>query len=238
MFKLILVCVLICSVLICTVVANAGGISVIANIRGKKYEIVAETVEEFTEKAESMADLEAGQQSVLFRGKVLNAGDRLEDVGVQENDVLNVLKGRKPRAAASADALDSLDLSEEEPAELAGGMGGGMPGIPGMGPGMPAGMDKEQMEAAMKQMDQLLDSNFVDEYFSDDDKLEKARLNMLENLDQFDNGSMPGFREQALEIASSPEKWMEAMNTAKNQILDMKKQRDAARTAAAQQSDE
>ena len=64
----------------------AGGpITVVANVRGKKYEITAETVEEFTEKAESIAELEAGQQSVLFRGKVLSPEDRLEDIGVQEN---------------------------------------------------------------------------------------------------------------------------------------------------------
>jgi uncharacterized ubiquitin-like protein YukD len=227
MFKLILTCVLICSVFICSVVANAGGISVVANVRGKKYTIVAETVAEFTEKAEAMAELEAGQQSVLFRGKVLSPEDRLADIGVEENDVLNVLKGRKPRAAASADALDSLDLEEESVSQLASG---GMPQMPGM----PANMDPEQMDAAMKQMDALLDSNFVDEYFGDEEKLEKARLNMLDNLDQFDNTGMPGFKEQAKDIASSPEKWREAMNTAKNQIMDMKKQRDAARAADTQ----
>jgi hypothetical protein len=63
----------------------AGPISVVANVRGKKFTIEAETVEEFTEKAESMAELEAGQQSVLFRGKVLSPTDRLEDLGIQEN---------------------------------------------------------------------------------------------------------------------------------------------------------
>ena len=73
--------------LIFTVLATviSTGVSVVANVRGKKYSIVAETVEEFTEKAEQMAELEVGQQSVLFRGKVLNPSDRLEDIGVQEN---------------------------------------------------------------------------------------------------------------------------------------------------------
>ena len=63
----------------------AGPVTVVANVRGKKYTIEAETVEEFTEKAESAAELEAGQQSVLFRGKVLSPSDRLEDIGIQEN---------------------------------------------------------------------------------------------------------------------------------------------------------
>lgn len=83
--KVILI-VLVCLALICSVIAAASaGITVVANVRGKKYTIVAETVEEFTEKAEAMAELEAGQQSVLFRGKVLSPEDRLEDIGVQEN---------------------------------------------------------------------------------------------------------------------------------------------------------
>jgi len=49
-----------------------GGIPVIASVRGKKYDITAETVEEFTNLVESVVPgLEAGQQSVLFRGKVV-----------------------------------------------------------------------------------------------------------------------------------------------------------------------
>ncbi len=98
-----------------------------------------------------------------------------------------------------------------------------MPDFGGAGGQMPS---KEQMEKAMQQMDTLLDSNFVEDYFSDDEKLEKARLNMLENLDQYgkiyclflplltsltsfqrSDNAMPGFKEQAREIASSPEKW-------------------------------
>ena len=49
---------------------------------------------------------------------------------------------------------------------------------------------------------------------------------MLANLDQYDQ-MMPGFKEQAKEIASSPEKWKEAMLQAKEQITNLKKQRDA-----------
>ena len=51
---------------------GGGGIPVIASVRGKKYEITAETVEEFTSAIENLVPgLEAGQQSVLFRGKVV-----------------------------------------------------------------------------------------------------------------------------------------------------------------------
>ena len=57
-------------------------ISVTASVRGKKYSVDASTVEEFTEKVESLAGLEAGQNSVLFRGKVLNPEDKLDEIGV------------------------------------------------------------------------------------------------------------------------------------------------------------
>lgn len=95
-------------------------ISVVANVRGKKYEITAETVEEFSEQVESLAGLGADQQSVLFRGKVLNSDDKLEELGVESGDVLNVLKGRKPRAPKptaelDADADSMVDPLADEP---------------------------------------------------------------------------------------------------------------------------
>ena len=41
------------------------------------------------------------------------------------------------------------------------------------------------MKNAMKAMDSLLDSDFVDEYFSDEEKLEKSRQQMLANIDKY-----------------------------------------------------
>ena len=96
-----------------------------------------------------------------------------------------MLKGRKPRTAAQPDALDSLDLDLDEGETKQDSFGGGFGGAPGMPDFNGAAPSEEQIEKAMQQMDNLLDSNFVDEYFSDDEKLEKARLNMLENLDQY-----------------------------------------------------
>jgi hypothetical protein len=210
-------------------------VSVVASVRGKKYDVTAETVEEFTTKVEDAAGLEAGQQSVLFRGKVLKPADRLDELGVSAGDVLNVVKGRKTRPASD---LGSGDLTATGfPKSADAGMGGGL----GVSANMPSMADlqgmsaeamknPEEMQKAMQAMDQLLDSEFVDEYFADDDKLEKARLEMLGKLDQYDQ-MMPGFKAQAQEIASDPKKWREAMGQAKQQIISMKAQRDAARAA-------
>lgn len=53
---------------LCIVVAMPS-IPVVASVRGKKYDVEAETVQEFIEKVEALAGVD-GQQSVLFRGKV------------------------------------------------------------------------------------------------------------------------------------------------------------------------
>ena len=85
------------SLLLLGVLVVDASVNVIASVRGKRYEIEAETVEEFTAKVESVVNLEAGQQSVLFRGKVLTPSDVLADVGVSPGDVLMVVKGKRAR---------------------------------------------------------------------------------------------------------------------------------------------
>ena len=97
MLALLLACVLVLSV-----VRAMPPVQVVASVKGKKYEVTAESVEEFTRTVEEVAGLEAGQQSVLFRGKVLKPTDRFEDLGISAGDVLNVVKGRKQRAAEEA----------------------------------------------------------------------------------------------------------------------------------------
>jgi len=216
---------------LCVVLAMPP-VAVVASVRGKKYDVTAETVEEFTIKVEEVAGLEAGQQSVLFRGKVLKASDRLDELGVSAGDVLNVVKGRKQQQVRSVEELAGNPDAAAGAGGLAkGGAGGGM-GMPSLadlqGMSSEAMKNPEEMQKAMQAMDQLLDSDFVDEYFSDDDKLEKARLDMLAKLDQYDQ-MMPGFKAQAQEIASDPKKWKDAMSQAKQQIVSMKAQRDAAR---------
>jgi len=52
-------------------------------------------------------------------------------------------------------------------------------------------MNPEDIKAAMQSMDKMLDSNIIEDYFSDEQKLETARLQMLNNLDQYEQ-MMPG----------------------------------------------
>ena len=67
-------------------------IGIIASVRGKRIDIEAETVEEVSKCVEEKCGLDASEQSVLFRGKVLSPSDKLEDIGVAPGDTLNVVK--------------------------------------------------------------------------------------------------------------------------------------------------
>lgn len=128
------------------------------------------------------------------------------------------MKGRRARptrpAESGADLADDLKFTDNMDAEKYKEALGNM--------------SPEEVQKASKAVDELLDSNFIEEYFSDEAKLEQARLDMLKNLDKYDQ-AMPGFKEQAREIASDPVKWKNAMETAKNQMLQLKKQRDDIR---------
>ena len=64
-------------------------INIIANVRGKKYDIIAETVEEFSLKVEELSGLQADQQSVLFKGKVLDEKDKFDEIGINPGKRLN-----------------------------------------------------------------------------------------------------------------------------------------------------
>lgn len=197
-----------CTLLAIVYVQAMPSVSVVANVRGKKFDISAETVGEFSAQVESLAGIEAAAQCVLFRGKVLNASDKLEEVGVSAGDILNVVKGRKPRPANFAEASGASEAAAVNP----------------LGEN-PLGVDeKEQAQAAMKSMNAFLDSD-LDSYFSDADQLEKARLQMLENLDEYEK-MIPGFRAQAEAIASDPVKWQEAMQKAKESMMQLKQLRD------------
>lgn len=202
-------------------------ISVTASVRGKKYEVEADTVEEFTEKVEGLANLETGQNSVLFRGKVLSPGDKLSEMGIESGDVLMVVKGKKARPSATLNSLDessSQDSNEvastgTRSPDLMSRFSGGMPGMPNMDQ-----MNPEDLQNAMQAMEKMLDSDLIDEYFGSDEKLELARQQMLKNMDQYDS-MMPGFKEQAGEMVTDPEKWKEAMTKVKEQIVKLKEQR-------------
>jgi hypothetical protein len=206
-------------------------ISCVASVRGKKFNIEAETVEEFSQKVEEVSGLVASEQSVLFRGKLLEPSNKLEDLGISNGDILNVLKGRKARAP-KAQLPKSMTMGLDGSASSRAKNAGGLIGMPdGMSPEeMMKNMDPEKIKQTMEAMERMLDSDVIEQYFGDDEKIEQARVQMLASVDQYEQ-MMPGFKEQAQEVASDPEKWRQAMSSAKEQILKLKSLRAMQKAA-------
>lgn len=98
-------------------------------------------------------------------------------------------------------------------------------------------MDPEQLEQlrqmqeqTMQRIDAILDQD-LDEMFGDEDKLEEMRQQMLQNVERLpDTPGAEQMKQQALEMASDPQKWREAMQAAKEQLMKLKEQRDAQRS--------
>lgn len=204
-------------------VAAMPSITCVANVRGKKYDISAETVGEFSQKVETVSGLTANEQSVLFRGKVLNANDKLEDIGIASGDILNVLKGRKvrPPQPKSAD-LDALDSVPATPPQFPTS---GVDDLAEVEKKLKS-MDPKKLKQSVEAMEQMLNSDAMEEFFNDDAKIEEARLQMLEKADEYER-MMPGFKKQIMSIATDPKKWSDAMNSTKQQIQKIKEMRKA-----------
>ena len=220
LFKVILLL----AVVLCAVAKPA--VTIVANVRGKKYEISAETVGEFSQKVETVSGLTASEQSVLFRGKVLNAKDSLESLGVSSGDVLNVLKGRKVRAPTPSklEPLPTPSKAVKAPKSVVSPTSS--QDALGMDPEkmqeMMRNMDPAKLKESMEAMEKLMNSNVLDEFFGDEEKLEEARLSMLEKADEYDK-MMPGFKQQMLPVAADRQKWKEAMLATKEQLMQAKK---------------
>lgn len=212
-------------------------INVVANVRGKKYDVTAETVSEFSTEIETLTGIESSQQNVLYKGKLLAPNDKFDDLGISPGEVLSVVRGRrvtpKPTEATVPSSSTSISSSATSPALGGNPFGGG--DAASMEEAL-KNADPEQLKKAMTQMDNLLDSNFMDEFFDNEEKMEASRLQLLQNLDQYEK-SMPGFKQQAEEIASDPVKWKEAMQRTKQQMMKLKEQRDAFRAALEKKSD-
>jgi hypothetical protein len=167
----------------------------------------------------------------LFGGKKLKTDDVLEDVGVEDGSVINVVPSKKNdkkkssstkgtvstsgAAAAGAGAgggdMDSMmkDMMEKagvDPAqldEMMQQMGGG---------GMPS------MEESMEAMQEMMNSPIFQEYMEDPEKLEQSRQMILTNpMMKGMMASMPGFDE----ILNDPVKWRETMTAAASMYKNM-----------------
>ncbi len=67
-----------------------------------------------------------------------------------------------------------------------------------------------------------MESDILQEYLSDDEKVEEARQQFLQNLDKFER-MVPGQSEQMKAMALDPIKWKTAMGNVQRQMEALKK---------------
>jgi hypothetical protein len=206
-------------------VANARPLKNLqVTLRGHKYEVSdVETVAELQQELKKTSGVDPKQQGrVLFGGKRLTSDTSLEDAGVSDGASLNLVPGKTstkktskpsvsaPAAASSASTSSSSDTSSDMNAQLnefMKSMGAGD------GDGAPP-----NMEEAMAQMGNMMNSPIFQEFMSDPEKLEQSRQMILSNpLLKSMMAGMPGMEE----MLNDPVAWREAMQAAANLYRNM-----------------
>jgi len=216
-------------------------------LRGKRYEIPnVSTVRELQKNVEEQSGLIASKQGVIFGGEKLKPSDVLEDVGVEEGSVINVIASSKKKKSSSSSSLPSASslMGDTTPASSTIGSDGTST-TPGAGSGLgglddllkQAGVDSGKlnemmqsmtggtggegmpdMKQSMEMMQQMMGSPMMQEYFSDPEKLEQSRQMILSNpmMKSMFNG-LPGFDE----ILQDKAKWSETMMAAATMYKEM-----------------
>ncbi len=190
-------------------------------------------MKELQSTLESQSGISSKNQGrVLFGGKKLKPADVLEDVGVEDGSVINIVPSKGSGKKDAVVKSDGSSSSSSSSSSSAGGAGGDdwmqsmlknagvdasqlddlMKSMPGGGEGMPS------MEESMKMMQDMMNSPLFQEYMSDPDKLEQSRQMILSNpMMKGMMAGMPGFDE----ILNDPVKWRETMIAAANMYKNM-----------------
>lgn len=202
----------------------SGPLSVQVVLRGKKYSVPSvSTVKELQSTLEDQSGIATKSQGrVLFGGKKLKPSDVLEDVGVENGSLINIVPGKGKKDAVVKDdgstgaaapggdewmtnMLKNAGVDPSQMDELLKSMPGGEGGMP-------------SMEESMKMMQDMMNSPLFKEYMEDPEKLEQSRQMILSNpMMKGMMSSMPGFDE----ILNDPVKWRETMIAAANMYKSM-----------------
>jgi hypothetical protein len=220
-------------VLFLPALAWAGkSLTVSAVLRGKKYSVSnVSTVSELQKSIEEQAGLEAAKQGVLFGGRKLKPKDILEDVGVEEGSVINIVpsSGKKSKTSSSSGS-SVLNVDSGDKKEASGGEQNMMEDML-----KKAGVDSDQIDELLKSMpggdgempslqesmvmmQEMMNSPLFKEYMNDPERLEQSRQMILSNpMMKNMMAGMPGFDE----ILNDPVKWRETMIAAADMYKNM-----------------
>jgi len=208
-------------------------VDVQVTLRGKKYEISnVATVCEIQQSVEELSGLSSEKQGVLFGGRKLKSTDVLEDVGIEDGSVINIVpstgatKKKKSLSSKETTAVSQpADSSSSSASSAADSM---MEGLEEMLKS--AGLDsdniqdllgpdgKPDMMKSMEMMQELMNSPVFKEFIADPAKLEQSRQMILQNpMMKGMMASLPGFDE----IINDKEKWRETMLAAVSMYQSM-----------------
>jgi hypothetical protein len=141
-----------------------------------------ETVEDISKNVEQTAGLNISDQTVLFRGKILKQNDKLSDLGINAGDTLNIIRGNLKKensiSKSDEDVKDRLrtdmnrkvDSNHKKPPIPNSPFGQSFMNPDQIKDAMNT-MNPNSIKDAMKAMDELMDSDFLDEFFGDVSKM-------------------------------------------------------------------
>jgi len=217
-------------------------LNVQVSLRGKRYSIPdVSTVRELQNSVEEQSGLSLTKQGrVLFSGKTLRPSDALEDVGVVEGSVVNVVPKKKSSATKGIKSetkhtaslpVTSQSIESDSKSETAGGGNNMIEQLlknSGIDPNqledimksMPGNENGEMpdMQESMSMVQNMMKSPLFTNMMNDPERLEQMRQMMLSNpmLSGMMSG-MPGFEE----ILNDSEKWRETMFAAASMYKDL-----------------
>jgi len=172
------------------------------------------------------------KMSVRYNGKTLRPHSPLVSVGVKSGDIVDIItKG----------GISNADVSSMRVGKNMEDMGAGRKQAKNVKinakPGRSvADIDPADVKRALESMKgtnpsdmmrMLAENEEVERLLSDTKQMEFSRQAMLKNIDQYEK-YMPGFKQQALNIASDPVKWKLAMQSLREQIRSLKTEKPSA----------
>ena len=217
-------------------------LNVQVTLRGKKYDVSnVETVSDIQKNIEELSGLSSSKQGVLFGGKKLKSTDVLEDVGIEDGSMINIVPttgstkkkstsstSKSTSSTSSSSSSSSVAATSELGATPASSMESMMDGLEEMLKS--AGIDKDKMQdmlgpdgkpdmmKSMEMMQKLMNSPAFKDFIEDPDKLEQSRQMILQNpMMKGMLASLPGFGE----IINDKEKWRETMLAAVSMYQNM-----------------
>lgn len=204
-----------------------------AVLRGKKYSVSnVSTVKELQMSVKEQAGLDVAKQGVLFGGRKLKPTDILEDVGVEDGSVINIVpsSGNKKSKSSAGTTSSVVNVNNgESNAKKEGGnsmeemlkkAGVDASQIDELMKSMPGGENGQMpnLQESMGMMQDMMNSPLFKEYMNDPERLEQSRQMILNNpMMKSMMAGMPGFDE----ILNDPVKWRETMIAAADMYKNM-----------------